>query len=233
MTGEPGRPGWGVRRGGGESVGAGVPVRLRHGVQGVFAMNRLRCSVAFAAALVVSLTGSAEAQSSACSNTTLGGAWGYTETGSVIARSPTGGTVTLAAAAVGRYVFTRTGTFEGDRVQQLQRCRWSGPESWGPLSSTRIARARWRSLPSATVCRSGSRRRGHRSSWTWQGAPDAGHHDVHDAAERDGARADHDDDRATSARALPRPVGRHRPAPRSSTAGSSIPVRSCCISLRP
>jgi hypothetical protein len=50
-----------------------------------------------------------------CSNTTLKGAWGYTETGSVIAPTPTGGTVVVAAAAVGRYLFDRIGNFEGEQ----------------------------------------------------------------------------------------------------------------------
>lgn len=72
-------------------------------------------SAVIAVAIVVALAGTARAQSPVCSNVTLGGAWGYTETGSVIAPSPTGGTVTVTAAAVGRYVFTRTGTFEGDQ----------------------------------------------------------------------------------------------------------------------
>jgi hypothetical protein len=43
----------------------------------------------------------------------LRGAWGYTETGSVIAPTPTGGTVVVTAAAVGRYQFDRAGNFEG------------------------------------------------------------------------------------------------------------------------
>ena len=74
---------------------------------------RIACAVAV---VVVGLAGTAAAQSHpACSNATLRGAWGYTETGSVIAPTPTGGTVVLVAAAVGRYEFDRAGNFEGDQ----------------------------------------------------------------------------------------------------------------------
>jgi len=79
-------------------------------------MNRHSFRIACVVAVVVGLAGTAAAQGHpACSNAALRGAWGYTETGSVIAPTPTGGTVTLAAAAVGRYEFDRAGNFEGDQ----------------------------------------------------------------------------------------------------------------------
>lgn len=43
-----------------------------------------------------------------CSNASLAGAWGYTETGTVV--TPAG---PVSAAAVGRYTFDREGTFSG------------------------------------------------------------------------------------------------------------------------
>jgi hypothetical protein len=79
-------------------------------------MNRQSFGIACALAVVVGLGGTAAAQGHpACSHVTLGGAWGYTETGSVIAPAPTGGTVVVAAAAVGLYEFDRAGNFVGDQ----------------------------------------------------------------------------------------------------------------------
>lgn len=77
-------------------------------------MNRHSVRIAWAVAIVVGLAGTAAAQSHpACSNKTLRGVWGYTETGWVIAPTPTGGTVTVTAAAVGRYGFDGAGHFDG------------------------------------------------------------------------------------------------------------------------
>lgn len=67
---------------------------------------RIACVVVV---LVLGLAGTAGAQGRACSSATIRGAWGYTETGSVIA--PTGAVVT--AAAVGRYEFDNAESFEG------------------------------------------------------------------------------------------------------------------------
>ena len=81
-------------------------------------MNRNAFRIAVGTMLVFGLTNVAAAQAGrGCSNATLKGAWGYTETGSVIAPNPNppGGTVTLAAAAVGRYEFDRAGNFEGEQ----------------------------------------------------------------------------------------------------------------------
>jgi hypothetical protein len=78
-------------------------------------MNRHSFAIACALA-IVGLAATAAAQGHpACSHATLRGAWGYTETGSVIAPTPTGGTVVLSAAAVGRYEFDNGGNFEGDQ----------------------------------------------------------------------------------------------------------------------
>lgn len=79
-------------------------------------MTRYSLSVACALAIIIVLAGTAEAQiRPPCSAATLKGAWGYTETGSVIAPSPAGGTVTVMAAAVGRYEFDRVGNFDGEQ----------------------------------------------------------------------------------------------------------------------
>lgn len=48
----------------------------------------------------------------ACSNASLAGAWGYTETGTVIVPPPAG-PATVLAAAVGRYDFDHAGNFSG------------------------------------------------------------------------------------------------------------------------
>jgi len=62
------------------------------------------------AALCLALPAAAPAQGHrACSNAGLAGAWGYTETGTVI--HPTAGAV--SAAAVGIYTFDHAGTFSG------------------------------------------------------------------------------------------------------------------------
>jgi len=71
---------------------------------------RIACVVVV---LVFGLAGAAAAQGRACSSATIRGAWGYTETGSVIAPTPAGGTVVVTAAAVGRYEFDNAGSFEG------------------------------------------------------------------------------------------------------------------------
>ena len=77
-------------------------------------MNRHSFRIACALAIIVGLTGTAAAQSNpACSTKTLRGVWGYTETGWVIAPTPGGGTITVPAAAVGRYGFDGAGYFEG------------------------------------------------------------------------------------------------------------------------
>jgi hypothetical protein len=91
--------------------------RFRNTDQEVHSMNRHSFRIACAVAVViVGLAGTVAAQGHpACSHATLRGAWGYTETGSVIAPAPTGGTVVLTAAAVGRYEFDRVGNFEGDQ----------------------------------------------------------------------------------------------------------------------
>jgi hypothetical protein len=78
-------------------------------------MNRHSFRIACCVVLVVGLAGAAAAQGRACSNHTVKGAWGYTETGSVIAPTPTGGTVVVTAAAVGRYDFDKAGNFEGEQ----------------------------------------------------------------------------------------------------------------------
>jgi hypothetical protein len=74
-------------------------------------MNRDRFRILCCVVLVIGLAGAASAQGRACSNATVRGAWGYTETGSVI--TPTG--VVVAAAAVGRYEFDNVGGFEGEQ----------------------------------------------------------------------------------------------------------------------
>lgn len=77
-------------------------------------MNRHSFLIACGVAVVAGLAGTAPAQDRReCSNSMMSGAWGYTETGSVIAPTPTGGTTVVTAAAVGRYEFDRAGNFEG------------------------------------------------------------------------------------------------------------------------
>ena len=89
-------------------------------------MNRHPFSIACTIAIVLALAWSAEAWSAEagsarvqyrnhCSAATLKGAWGYIETGSVIAPSPTGGTMVVTAAAVGLYEFYLSGNFEGEQ----------------------------------------------------------------------------------------------------------------------
>jgi len=81
-------------------------------------MNRHSFRIACIVVLVIGLAGAAAAQDRRCSNDTLKGAWGYTETGSVILPAslpaPYGGTV-VTAAAVGRYDFDKAGNFEGEQ----------------------------------------------------------------------------------------------------------------------
>jgi hypothetical protein len=78
-------------------------------------MNRHSVRIACGVVLVIGLAGAAAAQARGCSNATVKGAWGYTETGSVIAPTPTGGTLVVTAAAVGRYDFDHAGGFEGEQ----------------------------------------------------------------------------------------------------------------------
>jgi hypothetical protein len=68
-------------------------------------------TIAFAT-LLVGLAAVASAQHHRCSNPGLTGAWGYTETGTVVVPSPTG-PVPVLAAAVGRYDFDAAGNFSG------------------------------------------------------------------------------------------------------------------------
>lgn len=63
-------------------------------------------------ALGLGLALAASAQADRCSSRSLEGAWGYTETGTVVAPSP-GGPVQVVAAAVGRYDFDSEGNFWG------------------------------------------------------------------------------------------------------------------------
>ncbi len=64
------------------------------------------------AALFFGLAAAASAQGHRCSTHGLAGAWAYTETGTVIAPTPSG-PVAVVAAAVGRYDFDASGTFTG------------------------------------------------------------------------------------------------------------------------
>ena len=67
-------------------------------------------------ALSLGVAGAASAQGHwACSNTTLAGAWGYTETGTVVVPSPPSpdGPTPVLAVAVGRYDFDLAGNFSG------------------------------------------------------------------------------------------------------------------------
>jgi hypothetical protein len=86
-------------------------------------MNRQSLRIACFGVLVIGWAGVAAAQGRVCSNDTVKGAWGYTETGSVIA--PTGAVV--AAAAVGRYDFDKAGNFEG--VQNSSANGVVGPDT--------------------------------------------------------------------------------------------------------
>ena len=74
-------------------------------------MERNIRAIAFAT-LFVGLAAGASAQDHRCSNPGLAGAWGYTETGTVVAPSPSG-PVQILAAAVGRYDFDSAGSFSG------------------------------------------------------------------------------------------------------------------------
>jgi len=77
-------------------------------------MNRHSFRIACIVVLVIGLAGAAAAQDRGCSNDTLKGAWGYTETGSVILPASLGGG-TVTAAAVGKYEFDKAGNFEGEQ----------------------------------------------------------------------------------------------------------------------
>jgi hypothetical protein len=61
------------------------------------------------AAMFAGVAHIAAAQDHRCTNPGLTGAWGYTETGTVITPVPT----TVSAGAVGRYDFAPDGTFKG------------------------------------------------------------------------------------------------------------------------
>ncbi len=65
-----------------------------------------------AATFCLGLAGAALAQDHRCSNAVLKGAWGYTETGTVVVPSPTG-PLPVVAAAVGEYEFDSAGNFSG------------------------------------------------------------------------------------------------------------------------
>jgi hypothetical protein len=74
-------------------------------------MKRNIVGTVFFATFMLGLAAIAPAQDGpSCSNASLAGAWGYTETGTVIAPAPTG---PVPAAAVGRYTFDRAGAFSG------------------------------------------------------------------------------------------------------------------------
>ena len=63
--------------------------------------------------LSLTVAGAASAKDhGVCSNASLEGAWGYTETGTVVAPSPDG-PVPILAVAVGRYDFDFAGNFSG------------------------------------------------------------------------------------------------------------------------
>ncbi len=65
------------------------------------------------AMLLLSVAAIASAQGRTCSDRSLAGAWGYTETGTVIATFKDDTSGSLPAAAVGRYDFDTTGNFSG------------------------------------------------------------------------------------------------------------------------
>lgn len=70
-------------------------------------------TVLFLATLLLNLAAVASAQDGrTCSNASLAGACGYTETGTVMVPSQNG-PVAVPAAAVGRYTFDRAGNFSG------------------------------------------------------------------------------------------------------------------------
>jgi hypothetical protein len=70
---------------------------------------RMICLVTFS----LSVAGAAAAKNpGACSNASLEGAWGYTETGTVVVPSPDG-PVPVVAVAVGKYDFDFAGNFSG------------------------------------------------------------------------------------------------------------------------
>lgn len=72
-------------------------------------MRRKIALTVFLTALSLTLAAVASAQGHrACSNASLAGTWGYTETGTVI--GPTG---PVSVAAVGSYTFDRAGNFSG------------------------------------------------------------------------------------------------------------------------
>ncbi|HSL22682.1 MAG TPA: hypothetical protein VK886_14205 [Vicinamibacterales bacterium] len=99
--------------------GAGVAFRL-HGSGALIlpvqkrgkSMKRNIARTIAVATLVLGAAVMASAQEHACSNPGLAGAWGYTETGTVVVPSPTG-TIQVPAAAVGRYDFDSAGSFSG------------------------------------------------------------------------------------------------------------------------
>jgi hypothetical protein len=74
--------------------------------------NHIARTVCFAV-LSLGLAPAAFAQHHRCTNPGLTGAWGYTETGTVVVPPPAGQPTTLTAAAVGRYDFDSAGSFSG------------------------------------------------------------------------------------------------------------------------
>ncbi len=74
-------------------------------------MRHVVRTIAFAF-LSLGLATTASAQDHRCSNPGLTGAWGYTETGTVVVPSPSG-PVQVVAAAVGKYEFDLAGGFTG------------------------------------------------------------------------------------------------------------------------
>jgi hypothetical protein len=86
---------------------------LRNRDQEEHIMKRQSVRIICMTALGVGLAAAAGAQHRGCSNASLRGAWGYTETGSVIAPTGPGTTVTVLAAAVGEYTFDNEVEFPG------------------------------------------------------------------------------------------------------------------------
>jgi|WetSurMetagenome_2_1015567.scaffolds.fasta_scaffold98244_2 hypothetical protein len=72
-------------------------------------MMRSACLLVF----VLAVAAAAAAQDHRCVNPALEGAWAYTETGTVIVPTSATTTMSVIAAAVGRYDFSPAGTFTG------------------------------------------------------------------------------------------------------------------------
>jgi hypothetical protein len=78
-------------------------------------MSRTRVRIVCLVVLAIGSAALAAGQDRGCSTASLRGTWAYTETGSVIAPTPAGPTVTILAAAVGTYAFDNEGSFTGDQ----------------------------------------------------------------------------------------------------------------------